>query len=56
MQKHLAMTNTGLYSGFTGTGVGGPFTFTLPTAANAFGLPRTFFPSRQFQPSVKFDF
>jgi hypothetical protein len=55
-RTNIATTNTGLYSGFTGVGVGGPFTFTLPTAANAFGLPRTFFPSREFQLAVKFDF
>jgi outer membrane receptor protein involved in Fe transport len=43
--------NINLYSGFTGANV-----FTIPTGTLRFGLPRTFFPSRELQLAVKFDF
>ena len=43
--------NINLYSGFTGANV-----FTIPTGTLRFGLPRTFFPSREIQLAIKFDF
>ena len=54
-RTNVLAPNISLYSGFTGSGTG-PFTFTVPTGTLRFGLPRTFFPSREFQLAVKFDF
>ncbi|MDQ2922371.1 MAG: TonB-dependent receptor [Acidobacteriota bacterium] len=48
--------NTGRYAGFTGASAAGPLTLTLPSASSAFGLPRTFLPSREVQLAIKFDF
>jgi outer membrane receptor protein involved in Fe transport len=50
-RTNVAAPNLSLYSGFTGANV-----FTIPTGTLTFGLPRTFFPSREFQLAVKFDF
>jgi Carboxypeptidase regulatory-like domain/TonB dependent receptor len=50
-RTNVLAPNINLYSGFTGANV-----FTIPTGTLAFGLPRTFFPSREFQLAVKFDF
>ena len=49
-RTNVLTPNINKYSGFTGT------TLTVPTGTLAFGLPRTFFPSREFQLAVKFDF
>jgi hypothetical protein len=54
-RTNVLAPNINLYSGFTGTSPG-PFTFTVPTGTLRFGLPRTFFPSREFQLAIKFDF
>lgn len=48
--------NTGRYAGFTGASAAGPLTLTLPSASSAFGLPRTFLPSREMQLAIKLDF
>lgn len=50
-RTNVLAPNLSLYSGFTGANV-----FTIPTGTLTFGLPRTFFPSREFQLAVKFDF
>jgi hypothetical protein len=50
-RTNVLAPNINLYSGFTGANV-----FTIPTGTLTFGLPRTFFPSREFQLAVKFDF
>lgn len=50
-RTNVLAPNINLYSGFTGANV-----FTIPTGTLSFGLPRTFFPSREFQLAVKFDF
>jgi outer membrane receptor protein involved in Fe transport len=50
-RTNVLAPNLSLYSGFTGANV-----FTIPTGTLSFGLPRTFFPSREFQLAVKFDF
>lgn len=50
-RTNVAAPNLSLYSGFTGANV-----FTIPTGTLTFGLPRTFFPSREFQLAVKFEF
>jgi hypothetical protein len=50
-RTNVVAPNLSLYSGFTGANV-----FTIPTGTLTFGLPRTFFPSREFQLAVKFDF
>jgi outer membrane receptor protein involved in Fe transport len=50
-RTNVLAPNISLYSGFTGANV-----FTIPTGTLTFGLPRTFFPSREFQLAVKFDF
>jgi outer membrane receptor protein involved in Fe transport len=54
-RTNVLSPNINLYSGFTGTSPG-PFTFTVPTGTLRFGLPRAFFPSREFQLAIKFDF
>ena len=50
-RTNVLAPNISLYSGFTGANV-----FTIPTGTLTFGLPRTFFPSREFQLAVKFEF
>ncbi len=50
-RTNVLAPNLSRYSGFTGANV-----FTIPTGTLTFGLPRTFFPSREFQLAVKFDF
>ena len=50
-RTNVLAPNINLYSGFSGANV-----FTIPTGTLRFGLPRTFFPSREFQLAVKFDF
>ncbi|HKR02283.1 MAG TPA: TonB-dependent receptor [Pyrinomonadaceae bacterium] len=50
-RTNVLAPNLSLYSGFTGANV-----FTIPTGTLTFGLPRTFFPSREFQLAVKFEF
>ncbi|MEP6635764.1 MAG: TonB-dependent receptor [Acidobacteriota bacterium] len=54
-RTNVLAPNINLYSGATGSG-NGPFTLTTPTGILRFGLPRTFFPSRELQLAVKFDF
>lgn len=54
-RTNVLAPNINLYSGFTGASPG-PFTFTVPTGTLRFALPRTFFPSREIQLAVKFDF
>jgi hypothetical protein len=54
-RTNVLSPNINLYSGFTGPSPG-PFTFTVPTGTLRFGLPRTFFPSREIQLAVKLDF
>jgi outer membrane receptor protein involved in Fe transport len=50
-RSNIATANINFYSGFNSSRV-----FTIPTGALAFGLPRTFAPSREFQLAIKFDF
>ncbi len=50
-RTNVLSPNINLYSGFSGLNV-----FTIPTGALAFGLPRVFFPSREFQLAAKLDF
>jgi hypothetical protein len=50
-RTNVLAPNINLYSGFTAANV-----FTIPTGTLRFGLPRVFFPSREFQLAVKFDF
>ena len=50
-RTNVLAPNNNLYSGFTGANV-----FTIPTGTLTFGQPRLFFPSREFQLAVKFDF
>jgi hypothetical protein len=50
-RTNVLAPNISLYSGFSGANV-----FTIPTGTLRFGLPRTFFPSREFQLAVKFEF
>lgn len=50
-RTNVLAPNINLYSGFTAANV-----FTIPTGTLRFGLPRTFFPSREFQLAIKFDF
>jgi hypothetical protein len=52
-RTNIASTNINLYNGSI---AGSPRVLTRPTGALAFGLPRTFFPSREFQLAIKFDF
>ena len=49
-RTNVLAPNINKYSGFSGT------TLTVPTGTLAFGLPRTFFASREFQLAVKVDF
>ena len=49
-RANVQSPNINKYSGFSGT------TLTVPTGALAFGLPRVFFASREFQLAVKVDF
>lgn len=50
-RTNVLAPNINLYSGFSGANV-----FTIPTGSLTFGLPRTFFPSREFQFAAKVDF
>lgn len=50
-RTNVLAPNINLYSGFNASNV-----FTIPTGILRFGLPRTFFPSREFQLAIKFDF
>ncbi|HMF56267.1 MAG TPA: TonB-dependent receptor [Pyrinomonadaceae bacterium] len=50
-RTNVLAPNLNIYSGFTAGNV-----FTIPTGTLRFGLPRVFFPSREFQLAVKFDF
>ena len=52
-RTNIASTNINLYNGSI---AGSPRVFTRPTGALAFGLPRTFFPAREFQLAIKLDF
>lgn len=54
-RTNVIAPNINLYSGFTGTGPG-PFALSTPTGNLRFGLPRTFFPSRELQLAIKLDF
>ncbi|MGB9181360.1 MAG: carboxypeptidase regulatory-like domain-containing protein, partial [Pyrinomonadaceae bacterium] len=47
-RTNVLAPNISKYSGFTAANV-----FTIPTGTLTFGLPRTFFPSREFQLAVK---
>jgi hypothetical protein len=49
-RTNVLAPNINKYSGFSGT------TLTVPSGTLAFGLPRTFFASREFQLAVKVDF
>ena len=49
-RTNVLAPNINKYSGFSGT------TLSVPTGTLAFGLPRTFFASREFQLAVKVDF
>ncbi len=50
-RTNVLSPNINKYSGFNSSNV-----FTIPTGSLTFGLPRVFFPSREFQLAVKFDF
>ncbi|MFN2492246.1 MAG: TonB-dependent receptor domain-containing protein, partial [Pyrinomonadaceae bacterium] len=50
-RTNVLAPNINFYSGFNSSNV-----FTIPTGTLRFGLPRTFFPSRELQLAVKFDF
>jgi len=50
-RTNVLSPNINLYSGFNSSNV-----FTIPTGTLRFGLPRTFFPSRELQLAIKFDF
>jgi hypothetical protein len=56
-RANVTAANINLYSGFAAVpGATNRFSFTEPTAANAFALPRVFAPARELQLAVKFDF
>jgi len=50
-RTNVLSPNINLYSGFNSSNV-----FTIPTGTLRFGLPRTFFPLRELQLAIKFDF
>lgn len=50
-RTNVLSPNINLYSGFNSSNL-----FTIPTGTLRFGLPRTFFPSRELQLAIKFDF
>jgi outer membrane receptor protein involved in Fe transport len=50
-RTNVLSPNINLYSGFNSSNV-----FTIPTGTLRFGLPRTFFPSRELQLAIKLDF
>ncbi len=54
-RSNISTVNTAQFGSFSAAGTGA-ITFTAPSAAAAFGSPRGFAPSRQFQLGIKFDF